>query len=89
MSKGAIPSASPEAISEMIVVTETQNYKLVVFSPELREQYDSNYGIVNKQYDVIEAMYGALFAALQIIRELQTKLDQEMPKASPVLRSIH
>lgn len=88
MSKGAIPSASPEAISEMIVVAETQHYKLVVFPQDLREEYDSNYGIIHKEYHVIEAMYGALFAALQILQELQTKLEQELPKAAPVLRSI-
>jgi hypothetical protein len=71
----------------MIVVTETQHYKLVVLPQELRDIYDSNYGIVNKQYHTIEAMYGALFAGFQIIKELQSKLEAELPKST--LRSIH
>lgn len=83
------PQATPEQLDAMVVVTETENYKLVVLSPEMRDIYDTNYGIVNKDLYTIEAMYGVLFAAYQLIRELQAKLTEEMPASAPTLNIVH
>lgn len=89
VSKGAeCPSASPEELAALETITETADYRLVVLSPSMREALDTNYGIVNKQYNVIEAMYGVLFAGYQLISELQAKLDAEKPEAAPVLTTV-
>lgn len=72
----------------MEIIKETADYKLVVLPEEMREEKDANYGIIHKEYGTIEAMFGVLYAGLEIIDELQTKLDEISPKKTATLTSI-
>ena len=83
----AVAQATPEMLEQCIIISSTSHYKLVVLPIELREAFDTNYGIVHKEYNVIEGMYGVLFAGYEILTELQSKLDECLPK--PKLGLVH
>lgn len=73
----------------MTVIHSTKDYDLVVLPEDYKDQYpDANYGVVNKQYNTVEATIGVLYAGFAVMEELQEKLNEHKPK-EPTLRSIN
>lgn len=65
----------------MDVIHSTKDYALVVLDEQYKESYpDSNYGVMNLEYQVIEATLGVLYAGYAVMEELQEKLDEARPK---------
>lgn len=64
----------------MSTVYETKDYILRLLSNEEKARFEeSNYGIVHKKFDTIEAACGSLWAGYALIDELQKKLEEYAP----------
>lgn len=64
---------------DMPDIYETTDYKVVLLSEEVREEKEANYGIMNKEFEVVEAMCAAQFMAFTLCDELQKNLDEAKP----------
>jgi hypothetical protein len=68
----------------MIVIKETKHYKLVV----MKDPEELNYAIVNKSYNKIEARADPLFAAYDLLDELEEQLSKIVGKETATVRAI-
>lgn len=77
----------PKAVAEYIY--QTNDYALVLLDESHRDLFpDSNYGILNKEYQLIEAAVGVLYAGYTVMDELQKNLDEARPKPTPHLTTV-
>lgn len=69
------------------VVHEGAIYDIVLLEEDARLANDSNYGVRNKQYQVIEVYCGTLPQAFSAVKQLEELLEEYRPK--PVLATVH
>ena len=62
------------------VVYKGRVYDLVLLIEEIRESKEVNYGLYNRENDVIESMCSALFMAYDLLKELESNLVESLPK---------
>jgi len=56
-------------------IYETQDYGIILLDEEMRDKLDTNYGIWNKTYNVMETAAAVLFGAYELIEEMQAQLN--------------
>lgn len=62
------------------IIYGTADYTVRLLTEDEQEKYpDSNYGVINKEYNIIEATVGVLYAGYAVADELQAKLNEVRP----------
>lgn len=70
-----------------VLVHEGTSYNIVLLDEEARLANDCNYGVVHKEYKVVEVYCGNLPQAFSAMQQMEELLSEWRPK--PKLTTVH